>query len=367
MAANGGGRRVRPELVVAVITLVLAALGLVPRWVPFLEAEGWDAGWLRGLLGWLHQWWKVLFGLALASLVAYLLWMFRRGLRSGIGATHRRVLWRLVVKPARDRFGVEAVEEPRRLDPRFADVLRERLRGLDADSLWVLEGALARRERGSDEAVLEYPDGMRLYPRESGAAQAKPRFEEALDRLKGTGVIVSWEQAGKETPRDFSIRVMFPTADSRALERLRVVAEVERARKSLQDDIDRATEWVQRAVREGRSASGQVDLLSLAAVRVLHYILQQHDPQRRSGLVIMNPGEVRKFLERLGVGLTYARNAFGELEAAGFVDSVEWPGDEENDPLIAHVGTRLRDSLIVEELRAAVRTRLEREGLWARG
>lgn len=76
MASKSGPRRFDPRLVVAVIALLVAVLGLVPGWVPLLEAEGWDVAWLRGLLRWLHQSWRVLFALALVFLLGYLaLWL----------------------------------------------------------------------------------------------------------------------------------------------------------------------------------------------------------------------------------------------------------------------------------------------------
>lgn len=79
MVSKRRPRRVDPRLVVAVISLLVAVLGLVPVWVPFLEAEGWDAAWLRGVLRWLHQSWRALFALALLFLVGCLvLWMRSR-------------------------------------------------------------------------------------------------------------------------------------------------------------------------------------------------------------------------------------------------------------------------------------------------
>jgi len=92
-------RKARPQLVVAIIGVVLTALGLVPLWVPFLEDRPFLVGWLGGPLALLTRWRWVLFGTALLLLAAYLPWLFRRQLV-------RRLIWlRWLVVRALNRLG----------------------------------------------------------------------------------------------------------------------------------------------------------------------------------------------------------------------------------------------------------------------
>jgi hypothetical protein len=265
MLAQSGSEQPDPLLVVAILTLLAAVAALVPAWVPFLEERPHLVRKLRGPLRSLRRWWRAVLAALVLMLIGYsvfswpelrlagligalvfLSWLFREALvgwgkRGYVGA-----LWRLVLRPARDRFGVEAARKGDGLSEAYTDRLRAGLGQLSLDSLWVFEGALARRKPGSREAILQYPDGMRLDPPESGAGRAKPRFESALKTLMSVGMISGWEPVGKETVRNFSIKVVLPTADWRTLERLRLAAEVERAktemRREMQEELGRRSQ-----------------------------------------------------------------------------------------------------------------------------
>ena len=116
------------DIVIAVLILMLTATGLVPVWVPFLEERPHLAARIGRPMRWLSQWWRVVFAAVVLVFVGYVVWnrpevwlvgliaavvflllWFIRELATGIRWLGRTVLWKAIIRPARDHFGVEAV------------------------------------------------------------------------------------------------------------------------------------------------------------------------------------------------------------------------------------------------------------------
>ena len=282
----------------------------------------------------------------------------------------RWVLWRVAVRPASRAFGLEANEKPGGMTPAFADLLRDQLRALDADSLWVLEGALARRKPGSNEAVLEYPDGMRLEPRESGAGMARPRFEKALDKLKHVGAISSWQPVGREHTRNFSIKVLLPTADWRTLERLRVLAEVEWARKTLSREIrdymiaSLAEKEDASTLREESAWDVEARALPRLTSWLLHLILWEYSRQPQGDVYLLH-ADLNALALQFKVSLPKVRQACAELVDADFLLKFQWRDDENGIMLVATLAERVGNRKVAEELMYALDRRVNTPGgLW---
>lgn len=325
----------------------------------------------RGYALWM-RWVVVLIVLAAAAGLVFRLRSRLWGLAKWAGGKLRDgyvgALWKLVVKPARERFGVEAVKEADTIAPRLTDELCERLRGLDADSLWVLEGAVARRKPGSNEAVLEYPDGMRLEPRDSGAALAKPRFETALKRLESVGAIASWAPVGKETARNFSIKVVLPTTDWKTLERLRVAAEVEWARKSIMEVLKRVQDAAPIVQPEALSCeegmwADEAEELSIVGAWLLHRILHFYR-RYRGAQVLMDAVSLKQLAAEMSEDLMSVLEACDGLAEAGFLSSINRTVEAEEWRLEATVGPKVQGMKVARGLMSAIERRMAREGVW---
>ncbi len=282
----------------------------------------------------------------------------------------RRVVWWLAIRPASRAFGVEANEKLDGMTPYVADLLRERLETLDADCLWVLEGILARRKPGSDEVVVEYPDGMRLRPMRQGAGTAKPVFEQALATLKGIGAIAGWESVGEDTDRGFRRKVLLPKADWRTLERLRVVAEVQRgARHYLNREMADAMTQALIKLEQGPKAremspwAQEVDEFSISAAWLLFRILLEYRHQP-PGDVMMLHSELKALADQIHVPLPKVRESCGELVGARFLEDFDWRADDAGIHLVARLAERVKSNKVGYELMLAIGSRMEAEGAW---
>jgi hypothetical protein len=105
MAKKGKATEFGPELVVAIVIMVLTALGLVPLWVPFLEERPGLLGSLGGALGLVLRWWWVPFWLGLVCLAGYLLLVFRRRVAVALKRVRWWVLWHVEERDLRSRIG----------------------------------------------------------------------------------------------------------------------------------------------------------------------------------------------------------------------------------------------------------------------
>ncbi len=114
-------------IVITVLIFIATVTGLVPVWVPFLEERPHMVARVRRPLRWLQQWSRVVFAAVVLVLVGYVVWSwpvvwpvgliawvlflplwFMPELAPRIRRLGRAVLWKAIIKPARDHFGVEA-------------------------------------------------------------------------------------------------------------------------------------------------------------------------------------------------------------------------------------------------------------------
>jgi hypothetical protein len=210
---------------------------------------------------------------------------------------YRRALWRAVVKPAREWFGVEAWRQTDGIGVSFIDLVRPGVRQLQDESLSVLARVLARREAGSREVRLAWPS-VELEPAADGKDDARSRFGDALEELRAASVIEQWVML--EESRHVDLKVRFPVANSGALERLYVLAEAEIARRGS-------------GAGEARGGQETLDVvvrrLPWLALWVFGRILQEYDPSGgRSQLWAPHPEE----LEQLGRYSNEQRRAVGQ-------------------------------------------------------
>jgi hypothetical protein len=119
--------RLDPRLLVALIALLVAVLGLVPQWVPFLEDRPRLVTWLAGPLRWLRAWWQVLLSVGLLVLIGYLAWWCRRKVAKALKLCHWWVLWVMVERDLRSSIaglsdmGAEVLAATLRLGERRQD------------------------------------------------------------------------------------------------------------------------------------------------------------------------------------------------------------------------------------------------------
>lgn len=340
MATSGGGRKVRPELVVAIIGVVVTALGLVPRWVPFLEAEGWDAGWLRDLLRWLHQWWRVLFVLAVVLLVSYAAWAWRGLVIQGAKRVRRAgdelyswLLSSLVVKPAADRYGIEVDPFPDIYDysAEWVESLPATLRLLSMDALTVLGGAIVRRRPGKVEVVVKWPTALRLDPLASGSEEAGRRFEEALEELEKADARVCGRVLKKGEEGDIEVSVSFKTSRYgwKLWERVYALVTTERVRRELRQEMEGMARVSKPSVDPTEKAACREKIADLSghAVSVLEYLLRLY--LTRAGPVIQEDVSDPEILMSPLKSLTRAHleAALEELVDEGFLEECKWDGE----------------------------------------
>ena len=286
---------------------------------------------LRGL----RQWWRVVFAAVVLVLVAYvvwnrpevwrvgliaaaafLLWWFRREVGTGISWLHRGVLWKAIIRPAREEFGVEASNEA--FDPgvKFTEELRPVLRELDDESLTLLGRALDRRKPGSREAFMEWPE-LRVEADAVDWPEEVKRLHEACERLRDVGAIEMWVGGTNMSERFPDLRVRFPVRGWSALERLRVLVEVELARREL---VEGAAAPVSGCKEKIRDLSGH-------GVSVLEYLLRLY--RTCAGSVIQEdlsdpeiPMSPLKSLPRARL-----QAALDELVHEGFLEEYKWNGE----------------------------------------
>ena len=239
--------------------------------VPTLR-ELYDGGYARWML-----WAVVLLVLAAAG---WLVWRFGAALwklvkRAGekLRDGYLWVLWRLVVRPARDYQGVEASNEA--FDPgvKFTEELRPVLRELDDESLTLLGRALDRRKPGSREAFMEWRE-LRVEADAVDWPEEVKRLHEACERLRDVGAIEMWVGGTNMSERFPDLRVRFPVTGWSALERLRVPVEVELARREL-------VEGAAAPVRDGGMSTEltkALDKMPGPPLYTLDAILDEYDP-----------------------------------------------------------------------------------------
>ena len=373
MSGNGGSRVARAaqwgSILSPLVGVCACGLAALVAYLVNAEVRGWvwgmvdrvgmvvvvaAAGVLLGGVGWLG--WR--FG---RELVRPIRWAGRLG-----GRFYRWVLWRVVVGPARRQFWVEASRGADPLARAYVDLVSGRLSDLDFDSLCVLEGALARRSPGAKESVLEYPDGFRLEPAGSGAAEDRARLEVALIGLQAMGAIEGCQVVGRQTVREFSVKVVLVTADWRALERLRVAAGVELARRPAMEEL-RALESAAGRSEELPGEEGEwskeVDELGVVSAWVLDRVLYWYD---RYGVrvVVLEDDELQILAAQLGTAIVGVSEACRRLREEGFLSSVDWKTRGQKCRVSVVVGRMVAGVAAVPALRKAIDRRMKRQGAW---
>lgn len=365
--AYGGGMGMTGEdgtpwgmlgLLVTFATLVVSALAAVPLWVPFLEERPHLTARIRGPLGWLGRWWRVVLGMVVLATVGYvtwtwaavrvggwigvsgfLLWWFRGELGTSIGRFHRWALWRVVVRPARDRFGVEAWEDADGLGASLIDVLRPKLRDLADEDLTVLARALSRRKPGSGEVWVEWPT-VRLDPPAAGKAEAKTRFCDALENLRAAGFATEWSLVEMKESRNLDFRIQFPIADWGTLERLYVLAEVELGRRAACREMKRTAPVVKptQPSKKEQACRAKIGELSIVAAGVLHHLLGEYVHYAGETLHVWldDPEVLMSPLKDLRRDLL--KSACNELVRAGFLAEVVWGERDGGEEMYVVVG-----------------------------
>jgi hypothetical protein len=94
MLMDNGKGTITAELLVAIVALAVAVLGLVPKWVPFLEERPHLTGRIQGPVRGLRRWWQLLgaITLVLAAGCAALQWPEWRGM-AGLACLMMLLWW----------------------------------------------------------------------------------------------------------------------------------------------------------------------------------------------------------------------------------------------------------------------------------
>ena len=213
-------------VVISFMALVVAVLGLVPKWVPFLEARPHIAERMRGPLRILSQFWRVMLGtvvlasiglliwfwpeLTLAGLIGmlgFVLWWFRREVRGGIrwlgGLAKRLYLWllgQLVIRPATDHLGLVWYGG---LD---TDRI-ESLRSLGSDTQQVLWVVLGLEGSQSGEQVRLWNRDMEPLLRNGTYMGHVTRAQAALTELTDAGFVEHVSVLSSNHWEGFSLQV----------------------------------------------------------------------------------------------------------------------------------------------------------------
>ena len=363
----------------AVATMLCTTLNNAPTWVPFLEQRGYDAAWLLPSVRLVQRWWRVVFAGAGLVLVGALLWWFRRqvirpfkwlgGLGKRAGGKLRDgylgVLWRLVVRPARDHLGVvvsveadeEADEEAEEADAKLWDAVGK----LSDDAVQVLEVILATYHPVPERTVTLRPLFLPLEPRNIRGAgtDAVERLILSLDKLKIGEFIAGWDSyTGTVGPK------MVVTLAPGVLDRLvlKMLDHVEDELLVRHIPLRRSREWVPPPPDPSAWAEEVRDLPPLAAT-LLHAILYDYsrDP---SSHVLMLRSDLKTLAEQLNVDLPEMERACADLKVARFLENFDWRYDDVGIKLDAQLAERVKGEQTVRDLMSAILSRLEAEGEW---
>ena len=166
--ANWTKRNVMVAIGFGLATMLCMTVTTAPTWVPFVAERGYDAAWLMPSVRLVQRWWRVVFAGAGLVLVGALLWWFRRQVIrpfKWLGGLGKRfylwVLWEVVVRPARDHWGVVVGEDAgvgvsalERAAGGGRGGLEETLVGLSAKALRVLGRVLVRYDPALGRTVV---------------------------------------------------------------------------------------------------------------------------------------------------------------------------------------------------------------------
>ena len=207
---NRGETLILAGVMVAVLTLVCTALAAIPNWVPFLEDRGYDAARLIPALQWVQRARWVIVALVPCAVAVLLVWRFWGQLVrlfkwlggllvrpfKWLAAIGKRfylwLLWKLVIRWARDYLGVVALgnrtaRQLLALDRQTAEALVLSLMPeLSDTAVLTLEYALDNRHSGGTVFVNAF---ALLLGDESDAMQ---RLAPACEELEAAGLIVQW-------------------------------------------------------------------------------------------------------------------------------------------------------------------------------
>ncbi len=285
--------------IMVLLSCVFGGLMLLMKGIEFLDERPHVVGRMLGPIRWLRRHQRVVLAIGFSASMDYVMWRwpelrligliglfvflvvwFWRELCSGIRVLYRRVLWRVIVRPARDHFGVEATRQAFDLDADLAERFRRGgMRGLSNDGLAVLAEALSRTERGDREVVVHYPEGVHLHPPEAGRPRAKERFTEAGEELLAGAWITGYGETLDRPRGGFGMWVLLPTGKPYWVQRLGVEARLEMVRRSILERMQEATPVVDRDQWSSEEAvwTKEVAQLSIVASWLLHRILYFHE------------------------------------------------------------------------------------------
>ena len=386
MASEGVSVLVLLGVAISFMALVVGVLGLVPKWVPFLEARPHLAEGMRGPLRVLRRFWRVLLALVvmasvelfmwfwpelrLAGLIGicgFLAWWFRREVCSGIRWLYLWLLWQLVIRPARDHRGLI-------VSPDGEDRVLE---GMSDDALRLLSHVTARyvaeRPATIDERFLVEPADW-LPVRELRSLSEKEailRQQRACEELLDQGFLTA-PKAFEEHERSVLPRLpAWCTLGGGARRVLRAVKleleERERARSLKAERLERMDALLERerdsTATEDSMWAGEVQELTVAAAWLLNRILYSYRRQP-PGDVLMLQAELKELAHELQVPLPKLREACAELVGARFLVNFDWGAHDEGIHLVAVLEQRLKSKKVAGELMRAIRSRLEAEGIW---
>jgi hypothetical protein len=191
MTREDGSRWVKAGVVLGILSFLVGVLGLVPKWVPFLEERPHLVWWVGAALELLTHWWRLAFSAGVLLLLGYAAWSFRYRLGGCLRQATRNlkriwawIVWDLLSRPARDelmgmiaarRPAQEATDHQTRIPPINApiatdhadsdDVCQAGLGHLKAPALIVLHVALQKYEQaGGDPVRVGMNDLRPLWP-----------------------------------------------------------------------------------------------------------------------------------------------------------------------------------------------------------
>lgn len=239
-------------------------------------------------------------------------------------------LWRGVVKPARDRFGVEAARESWHLDAGEAErVRRGGIRALSNDCLAVLTEALNRQEGGSRVVVVGYPHGVGLDPKERGLPQAKERLAAACSELLDEGWISGYREPGFRHGGGLEVHLTLLTARPYWVDRVRLETRLEVLRREMRA-MPRPARGRGGEASEPEGWGERLGELSVLALEVLGRLLYLYD--RTSGEVVI----CRDRSDSEGVNTAVRIHGQGDVDEAleqlvaeGFLKERQWEEGEE--------------------------------------
>jgi hypothetical protein len=309
--------------------LIKAALGsVVAFWVAYTVYEPFRASVWALVHGLAPLFLGVAGALGFASL-GCVVFRYRRGLWEVIGCAGSKlrdgyiaVLWRLVVRPAREHFGLEASDVNFEQAAGFIDRFQPMLLDMDHESVALIARALARRKPGSLEAIVDWPE-LRFEADATEWPEGVERLMDACERLRQWGVIDNW--VGSKDRRSesfFELKIGFPVAGRGAFERLHAMVEAEEAK---------------RATGRGEAVEGEEPLdivvrrLPWLARQLFAWMLEEYEPAAGDRLVW---GAVREELGARGWSRSRIRREVGQacdqLKGDGLVSQWQYlAGDDD--------------------------------------